>query len=216
MSRVTWQPSNAQPETGSDRSCQRRSGGSGDRPCSKKTSFAAGFEHPAYSLNGFEHAGNRAKSKCAHHGINAPVRRGNGFSRQLEKLDIQLGSAPLLFCPPNHPWAGFECVDLVYLCRIVNERSSRRDRRRSPAHSHRPRGRWAVESARWASDFPAGLQHEDRHDLYRKALRFHAFVWLTRGPAVGTSPHSGQKDLPAAALRITTYPEGTSLSMLRR
>src|SRR5580704_9965001 len=43
MSRVTWQPSNAQRNIGSDRFCQRRTRGSGDKPCSKKMNLPLGL-----------------------------------------------------------------------------------------------------------------------------------------------------------------------------
>jgi hypothetical protein len=43
MSRVRWQPAKMQRLIGSHRSCQRRTRGSGDRPCSKKMSLPPGF-----------------------------------------------------------------------------------------------------------------------------------------------------------------------------
>ena len=74
--------------------------------------LAVRLEDPSDTLNGFHHAGNRAQRKGAHNCINACIGQKNTLSRQIEKLDMQLRSAPLLFCSPKHPWIGFQCGSL--------------------------------------------------------------------------------------------------------
>lgn len=75
ISRVTWQPSNAQRKRGSDRSCQRRTRGSGDRPMLEEDELAARLDDSFYTLNGLYDIGNRTHRKGAHNCIDARVRQ---------------------------------------------------------------------------------------------------------------------------------------------
>jgi hypothetical protein len=68
---------------------------------------------------GLHDARNGAEREGAHNRINAAVLQGYALPREVQELDIQLRSAPMLFCEPDHPRVGFERVELAHSCGIV-------------------------------------------------------------------------------------------------
>jgi hypothetical protein len=63
----------------------------------EKDELAARSQDPSHTLQRLHDARYRAQRKGAHNGIDAGVPQGNAFARQIQKLDVQLRPAPLLF-----------------------------------------------------------------------------------------------------------------------
>jgi hypothetical protein len=127
MSRVTWQPSNAQRKSGSDRSCQRRTRGSGDSPCSKKISLPPGLKTRSIPSRASNTPGIVHRVKVLTTVSTLASAKGIHSPGQVQKLDFQLGSPPLLLGTSEHPWSGFESIDSVYRCWIVMSGTSGED-----------------------------------------------------------------------------------------
>jgi hypothetical protein len=85
----------------------------------KEDEFTTWPQDTSDALNGLHDARNGAKRKGAHNRISAAVIQRNPLSWKVQEFDIQLGSAPLHFCEPNHPSVRFQCVELAHSCGIV-------------------------------------------------------------------------------------------------
>jgi hypothetical protein len=85
----------------------------------KKDELAAWSQDSSDTSNRLHHAGNRAQRKGTNNRIDATVPQRNALSWQIQKLDIQFSSPPLLFRHSNHPGLGFERIHLAHFCGII-------------------------------------------------------------------------------------------------
>ena len=99
MSRVTWQPSNSHRVSGSERSCHRRTRGSGETPCSKKMSLPPGYLEAM--------------------GATTSVIQGDAFARKAEEFNVEICLAARPLGQSHHLRIGFERIDLGDLRGIV-------------------------------------------------------------------------------------------------
>jgi len=74
----------------------------------KEDELAAWSQDSSDTSNSLSQAGNRRQHKGTNNRIDPTFPQRNALSWQIQKLDIQFSSAPLLFGDPNHPEVGFE------------------------------------------------------------------------------------------------------------
>jgi hypothetical protein len=85
----------------------------------KEDEFAAWPQNASHTSDGLHDSRNRAQRKGANDRVNRAVIQGKMFPRKVQEFDIQLCSAPLLFCKSKHPRVWFERIHLVYPRGIV-------------------------------------------------------------------------------------------------
>src|SRR5262249_25993464 len=71
------------------------------------------------ALDGLHNAGNRAEREGADNRVDGGVLQWNSFAREVQKFDVQVRSAPVRFCEPDHPGVGFERVKLGHFLGVV-------------------------------------------------------------------------------------------------
>ena len=119
MSRVKWQPSNTHLKNGSIRSCQRRTGASGESPCSQKINRPLGFSTRFKPRMASAKPGIVRNVKVlttvsiqpSANGIRSPGTSRNSTSRFIR--------SHCRFCTQDHLWVRFKRVHLAHSRRIV-------------------------------------------------------------------------------------------------
>src|SRR5262249_12826797 len=73
----------------------------------KKDKLAPWPQDTSHASYGLHDARNGAERKGAHHRINRACLQGDALPWEVQKLDVQLRSTPLLFRDADHPLVGF-------------------------------------------------------------------------------------------------------------
>jgi len=119
MSRVTWQPSNTREEWAPTAAASAVLEDRVRARARKKMNLPPGPQDSSYTSNDLHYARDHAQREGADNRIDATVLQENAFAGEVQKLNVQLRSASLLCCQPDHPRVGFECIDLAHPRGIV-------------------------------------------------------------------------------------------------